>query len=74
MEIFVSTSDGKFSCLRHKGILYYCGPDELAKQLGIEEYQIELDPGQRERDKKDAARRRVREVNAQRQSIERWGI
>lgn len=73
-EVFISTSDGKFSCLRHKGILYYISPDELAKHLGIETYTIELDPAQRERDKKDAARRRVREINQQRQSIERWGL
>lgn len=74
METFTSTSDGKFPCLRHKGVLYYLAPDELAKALGITEYTIELDPGQLQRDQKAAARARVRAHNLRNAGIERFGF
>lgn len=64
METFISTSDGRHSCLRHKGVLYYCSPDELAAQLGITEFTIELDPGQRARDLKEQRRERIKRYNA----------
>ena len=64
METFVSTSDGKNSCLRHRGVLYYCSADELATQLGIDEFQIEIDPGQRSRDRKEFRRKAMQERNA----------
>lgn len=64
METFVSTSDGKNSCLRHRGVLYYCSADELAAQLGVDEFQIEIDPGQRARDRKEFRRKATQERNA----------
>lgn len=71
MEIFVSTSDGKFPCLRYMGVLHYCSPDELATKLGITDWGIELDPGQKERDLKDA---RIARLARHNNSLDKpWG-
>lgn len=71
MEIFVSTSDGKHPCLRHRGVLYYCTADELAEKFGLTEFQIELDQGQRARDRKEFRRKAIQERNANLQKP--WG-
>lgn len=64
METFISTSDGKYPCLRYKDGLHYCSPDELAQKFGIVEYEIVLDPAQRERDIAEERRRAARAYNA----------
>lgn len=72
MEVFISTSDGKYAGLRYRGTIYLGrSPDELARELGISEYVIELDAVQTERDKKAAAKARLNSYNA---SLTRpWG-
>ena len=50
METFVQTNDGKYAYLRHRGMAHYgVSPEDLARQLGIDEFEIVIDPQQPKR-------------------------
>jgi hypothetical protein len=71
METFISTNDGKYACLRHRGTLYYGkAPDELAKELGIAdgEWTWDIDQEAAEREAKRLRRRVVRHTDE-----DHWG-
>jgi hypothetical protein len=65
-EVFVSTSDGKHAGLVHNGT-FYAGrsPDELARELGIADYAVQLDPLQGDRDRAATKKAALRARNSQ---------